>query len=211
MMFRKIQGNAFSLIEMVIAIGVFLVIGSGITYLATGSYTAFTGTGDTQGKARFAEDAMQAIAIIRDRSWGQLEANDGGDSYDSSTALRIDKNSGGDWVITADSNGETRNGFTRKIYISAVQRDSNGAIVTSGGTNDLSTKKIKVVISVSGQADYTFETYVSNSNSVRMEQTSWNGATSTSVWDEGSMDWETQSAVDVPSSTGRLQLTTTTI
>ncbi len=199
--------KGFSLIEMTIAIGVFLILGAGITYLATGSYSAFTGTGDIQKKARFADDAMEALEIISDRNWGSLEANDGGDSYDSATSVRLDKNASGDWVISTGT--EVRSGLTRSIYISSVQRDlATGAI--GSGVNDKYTKKVVVVISAAGQSDYKFEAYLTNDDAVRMSQTMWSGATSTSAWTEGSTNWETQYRVDVPSTTGRLELATTT-
>jgi prepilin-type N-terminal cleavage/methylation domain-containing protein len=206
-MYSARRTNGFSLIEMTVAIGIFLILGAGISYLAAGSFTAFTGTGDTQKKAQFAEDAMEAISAIADRSWAQLEANDGGDSYDSATSLRVDKNASGDWVISSGT--EVRGSFTRSIYISAVLRDASTGAVGSG-INDPSTKKVVVVISAAGQADYKYESYVTNSDAVQMVQTIWNGATSTSLWDQGSSNWDTQYRVDVPSSTGRLELATTT-
>ncbi len=201
--------RGFSLIEMTVAIGIFMILGAGITYLATGSYTSFTGAGDTQKKARFAQDAIQALQIIADRNWAQLEANDNSDSFDNTTAsVRLDKDSTGNWVISSGS--EVRGSFTRYIYISAVQRDpTTGAL--GSGNNDPSTKRVVVKITVSGQADYKFETYLTNADSVRMSQTVWSGATSTSLWSDSSWtNWDTQYRVDVPTSTGRLELSTTT-
>lgn len=181
--------KGFSLVELVVAIGIFLVLGTGITYLATGSYTYFTGTGDTRLQERFAQDALETLDIIKDRSWSDIESNDGGDSVGETGGVRIDKDANGDWVISSGS--ETRGAFTRYIYISTVQRNSNDEIVTSGGIDDPSTKKVVVVIRATGLTDYHVESYLNNWDAVRMFQTDWSGVANDEIWTSGQTDYAT--------------------
>ena len=63
------------------------------------------------------------------------------------------------WNLVAGA--ETIGGFTRSIVFDRVFRDSNGNIVTSGGTEDLYTKKVTVNISFSSKT-YNVITYLTN-------------------------------------------------
>ena len=53
--------------------------------------------------------------------------------------------SGSTWSLVSGT--ETIAGLTRSITISSVQRNASGAIVTTGGSVDPSTKKVDVIVS----------------------------------------------------------------
>lgn len=79
----------------------------------------------------------QAAASVRDTDWSSFATF-------SATPLHPEV-SGGRWALVTGA--ETINGLTRQIVISDVYRDAAGAITTSGGTLDPSTKKITSTIS----------------------------------------------------------------
>ncbi len=105
----------------------------------------FTGLiASRQGKAQSSQ-RIQAVALlkeseeiirsVREKGWTSFAQN--GTFHPIIT--------GNAWALSSGS--ETINGFTRAISISDVRRDSNGNIVTSGGTIDPSTKKVDILIS----------------------------------------------------------------
>ncbi len=81
------------------------------------------------------KEAEEAVRSVRELGWNSF-AIDG--TYHPSLT-------GSNWNLVSGS--EVINGFTRQIIIADVYRDSQGNIVTSGGTNDASTKSITVTVS----------------------------------------------------------------
>lgn len=92
-------------------------------------------------------------------------------NINSATISQLDSNK----VWNLASGPETINDFTRQIEISDVRRDTNGNIVTSGGTLDPSTKQIKSTVSwttpVASSVESAF--YISR----RLGNTSWQQTT----------------------------------
>ncbi|OGH17735.1 MAG: hypothetical protein A2868_00125 [Candidatus Levybacteria bacterium RIFCSPHIGHO2_01_FULL_40_15b] len=88
-------------------------------------------------------EAQEALRVVRETSWSQIETN----------GTFHPQISGSTWQLAPGQ--ENINGYTRSIEISNTNRDSNGNIVESSGTNDPSTKK--AVISVSWETPYQSE------------------------------------------------------
>lgn len=80
------------------------------------------------------QEATEAIRSIRENDWQSVATNG---SYHPEI-------SGSSWILVPSS--ETIDGLTREIVISDVSRDSSGAIVSSGGTNDPSTKQVQIIV-----------------------------------------------------------------
>jgi len=83
----------------------------------------------------FLKEAQDATRSVRERGWTTFAVNG---TYHPVI-------SGSQWTLV--SGLETVNGFTRSVVISDVYRDAQGAIVTTGGTLDPSTKKIVTTVS----------------------------------------------------------------
>ncbi len=84
------------------------------------------------------EEGAEAVKIIRDNSWSNITGLTAGTNYYLGY-------SSGVWSLSATpSTVDTR--FTRIIVISAVNRDGNDDIASSG-TNDTGTKKVTVTVS----------------------------------------------------------------
>jgi prepilin-type N-terminal cleavage/methylation domain-containing protein len=190
--------SGFSLLELVVAIGIFATLASGITYLILVPLSPFSGAGDSREMARFANEARQALFIIKDKSWKEIEDNDSGSN------LKVSRNVNGDWVLAAGT--EVRGSFTRAITIATVTRDTNSVIVTSGGSNDPSTKKAIVTVSATGRTDYTQEFYLINWEAVRLYQNSWIGSAADHSWAVNDTGFATSTHASTTNSANALTL-----
>ncbi len=87
------------------------------------------------------EEGAEAVKSIRDNLWTDISSLTVGTTYYLSFDTTTNKWSLSTTASTIDSI------FTRTIVISAVNRDSNDDITTSGGTLDARTKKVIINVS----------------------------------------------------------------
>ncbi|MDQ5900761.1 MAG: hypothetical protein QG600_339 [Patescibacteria group bacterium] len=123
------------LLELLIAVGVFAIV---LPPLIMGFISA--GGGKAQQNRRIEAIALlreteEAVRSVREKGWSSFATNGTYHPIVSST----------EWSLVAGT--ENVNGLTRSLEISSVSRDSNGVVVTSGGTIDPSTKKVDITIS----------------------------------------------------------------
>lgn len=154
------------MVELIVAIGIFAILASGVTYVVINSYSSFYGTGDRQAIYEYAQEGIEAVKTMQANSWQQIE-----DAVGINKGLARDAS--GLWQFSGTS--DTRGALTRVVLISDVQRDSEGDIVDAGGTNDVNTKKVTVTISGTGIADYVSTTYITNWDGKSWRQTNWSG------------------------------------
>ena len=72
---KNMKKKGFSLVELIIAISAFALLASGVFSSIIGNYKGFYGTGDKQAVAEFAQEGIEAVRAIRDRSWQEIEDN----------------------------------------------------------------------------------------------------------------------------------------
>ncbi len=119
-----------SLVELLIAMGLAAVL---LPALLTGFATTRAGRAQQDQRQQatlLVQESREAVRVIKEKGWGSFAING---TYHPVV-------SGTTWVFLSGS--EQINGITRQILISDVYRDPGGAIVTSGGAIDLSTKQI---------------------------------------------------------------------
>ncbi len=80
-------------------------------------------------------EAFEAVRVARETSWASV----------STAGTYHPVRSANTWTLA--SGPEVINGMTRQIVITDIQRNSSGAVVSNGGTNDPSTKYVVVTIS----------------------------------------------------------------
>lgn len=123
-----------SLVEIIIVMAMSIVI---LPALLTGLVSS------RQGKAQQAQrtqavyllnETVDAIRSVREKGW----------AFFSTNGIFYPAISGIGWVLTPGSSVSA--GFTRQVAIGDVSRDANGAIVSSGGAIDPSSKKVDVSI-----------------------------------------------------------------
>ncbi len=121
-----------SLIELLVALGIAAV-------LLPALLTAFVSTreGRVQQNQRLQavsilKEAEEAVRVVREKDWNIFAVNGTYHPVISNPTWQLSTG-----PVTID-------GFTRAVVISDVFRNANGAIVTSGGTLDPSTKKFAI-------------------------------------------------------------------
>lgn len=175
---NKTKKNGFSLVEVIIAVGIFSILAVGVVFVATNSYTNFYGTGDRQTVATFAKEGMEAARAIRDNCWQDVE-----DAV--SVASGVSKNTSGVWQF--DASTDSQGSLTRTIAVSSVQRNEAGDIVASGGTEDPNTKKVTVTVSGPGIQDYSLTSFLTNWSQKEWCQKDWSGGNAAEFWQGANM------------------------
>ena len=131
---KRIIDEGQTLVEILLAIALAAII---LPALTAGIIASRSGT--SQQKERFMgitlmEEAQNAVRSIREKGWTTFALNG---TYHPVI-------SGSSWAFAEGA--QTINGFTRQIVITDVYR-MNGAIVSSGGILDPSTKKVDITVS----------------------------------------------------------------
>jgi len=150
---RFIKHGGLGLIEAVIAvaiIGTALVATVGVFNLFLRS--ALRTTPEIKG-VFLLEEGLEAVRSIRDFGWStEITPLALGTPYELVW-------SSGRWVL--DSGPHPVDDFTRGIVFSAVNRDTEGHIVESGGTDDPNTREVTVTITRNGDTR-TVSMYITN-------------------------------------------------
>ena len=129
---KNIRG--FTLIELILAITIFVIIASGVAVPIIGNHlNSMENQKNVQANAVLTE-TWEAVRSIRNRSWANMTNQTHG--------LR---NTSGYWEFYGRN--DKNNGFTRSIIVKSAFRDGNGDLVQEGGTVDPDTKWVKVQIS----------------------------------------------------------------
>ena len=153
--------KGISLVEILIAIFIFSIVLSSLV-IASNDYLA--GAGDSLKSAKaayFAEEGIESIETIRDASWANISAL----STTSAYYLNFNVSSSTNYAWNTTTTATSTDGFTRKITLGSVNRDSTGHIVSSGGTLDANTRLLTVSISWLAKAGTTtksLSTYITN-------------------------------------------------
>jgi type II secretory pathway pseudopilin PulG len=126
------------LVELMMAIGLAAVI---IPSLLTGLIASREGRPQQQQRAQaiaLLKETVSAVQSVKDTDWNIFTTAVTDNPYHP--VITSNK-----WTLATGSS--TTNNLTQQVVISDVHRDTNGAIVTTGGTLDPSTKKVISTIS----------------------------------------------------------------
>ncbi len=121
-----------NLIEIIIAIGLFLIVAAGSMMILVRYLDTFTATAELTQVKYIAQQGFEAVQSISYNSWLSLA--------DGTSGIN---NSSGEWQLQAEPN-LIKEKYTRSIIIAPVQRDGNCDLIESGGTPDPDTKMITV-------------------------------------------------------------------
>lgn len=132
---KKQYNNGTALIELLVALALTTLL---LPALITGFVSAREGKIQQREREQatlLVREAREAMRIIRDKGWEYVSANG---TYHPEA-------SGSAWILV--NGAETVSTQTRTIVIADAYRDSNGAIVSQGGTIDPSTKAVTIAVS----------------------------------------------------------------
>lgn len=122
------------LVEILLAIAITAIM---LPALLTGLLSS------KQGKAQQAQ-RVQAVALMKEAEEVVRNVRDQGWNVFSVNGTYHPLITGDSWTLA--SGNETVNGLQRSITITDVYRNSSGTIVTSGGTLDISTKRVQIQV-----------------------------------------------------------------
>jgi type II secretory pathway pseudopilin PulG len=131
------QQLAFSIIEILVAMGIFsMIAATGV--IAVLHSLSMTRLGLEKNKAvLLIDEGFDAVRSIKRRSWSNL------DSIDCSLGCGLD-NGSGVWELT--STADDIDGYTRTVFIQNAKRDSLGMIIDGIGSDDQNLKEVEVSI-----------------------------------------------------------------
>ncbi len=125
-----------TLIELILVMGIAAIV---LPALLTGLFASRNGKPQQEQRAQaiaVLKETETAVKNIKNSNWSSLTTNG---TYHTEVAGSL-------WSLSPNPITDA-NDITREVTIGDVMRDSDGAIVTTGGTLDPSTKKIDIKIS----------------------------------------------------------------
>jgi hypothetical protein len=129
------QYKGYSLVEFVIAIGVFAAVASSVVFFSIEIYSSIYDQQMRTVADSSRQSIMDKVLAVKASSWAELIAGQGAGTF------YLDEVNG---KYTLTSGTSTQGAIAYSITVSGVNRDSNGAITQSGGTDDPHTKNISV-------------------------------------------------------------------
>jgi prepilin-type N-terminal cleavage/methylation domain-containing protein len=194
-----------SLIEVLIALLVgAIMVGAGATIIAsvlrsnTHSLRAQVGTG-------LAKELLENVSVWSSSDWNNILAlaTTSANRYYLTTSTSPFSHATGTESITV---GTTT--YTRYFYVDEVSRDAGDVLVSSGGTNDPSTRRVTVVFRWPQSSTNTIATYLTRSRTNYVfNQTDWFGGPGldTPVTSTGSR-FSTSTKIYYTTTTGSIQI-----
>jgi prepilin-type N-terminal cleavage/methylation domain-containing protein len=131
--------QGFSLLEILVALGIFSLLVTLAVSSALGSFSFFSANGQADQAQAMAEEAIQAVKSIGNRDWNELGFN----------RSAVDDASGV-WKLSGEGTTDQSVGFVRTIDFQTVYRDGGGVLVspdTLGARPDVAAKLVKVNVS----------------------------------------------------------------
>lgn len=143
----------FSLLELALAVGLFMIFAVGLAATAIGGHLSSLDNA-TEARANMVlVESWEALKSIKTNSWSRMTSGTHG--------LAI---GGSHWEFSGNS--DSADGFDRVITISDVRRDNAGIIVSSGGEIDPDTKLVSLNLSWTTVTDQPrsleLESYMTN-------------------------------------------------
>ena len=150
------KNAGLGVIEIMVAIAIIITSLVGIVQLISLESRVQSVAREETKAYLLARETMEATRFVRDKDWNVFAAL----SLDTDYYPEI---SGGEWTLSLIDPGAI-DGFTRKILLHEVFRDSNDSIAIAG-TTDSDTRNLEVVVEWlrKGEArSITLETYLTN-------------------------------------------------
>ncbi|MEK7520387.1 MAG: prepilin-type N-terminal cleavage/methylation domain-containing protein [Patescibacteria group bacterium] len=171
---ERVHEAGFSLFEILIAISVFAVVGVVAAQLVGVSVQQNSASGQKTIGVKLVQETMNAVNAIATGQWHNIYGLTKGSGNHYYPVI-----SAGAWTTAAGDELLTVNdlAYTRYFYVENVTRDSGGAIVNSGGTDDPSTQRVTAVASWANSGialgAATTTQYITRSRNTAAIQTNW--------------------------------------
>ncbi len=126
-----------SLLEVIIALAIFSLVGAAMVSLVIGGFTGLEQGGEHTQAEALTQEGIEAVRSIRDSAWNEV-------AYDQSKV----EISGNEWIFSGEGTTEDIGQYTRIITIDDVCRDGFDEITSCPGAyTDVHSKKVIVSVS----------------------------------------------------------------
>jgi type II secretory pathway pseudopilin PulG len=198
---RILPCHGQSMVEIVVALAIFVLIIASLTSLILGSFSSLERGKQLTQAQTLAQEGIEAVRAIRDRAWNELIYN--------RSAVAV---AGNQWVFVGEGTTEQIGEFTRLIDFLPIYRDEDGNMISSTTSDsylDVLSKEIIVRISweIRDGVDNTIEqtTYLTNWRANEWLQTDWSAGAGQTIWsdsakydsDDGNINNETAKEISL--------------
>jgi prepilin-type N-terminal cleavage/methylation domain-containing protein len=135
--FKFSTQSGFSIVEIIIAVAIFLIFASGSVGVVLQAFQSNRLSSEYTVANQFASEGLEAVRSIKNQTYCNIM---------NMNSTGIDRSTSNVWEITGEGTNDVLDKYTRTIKVESVDR-LNGDIVSSGGTNDSDTKKITSSVS----------------------------------------------------------------
>lgn len=158
-----------SLIEILIAtvVGVIMVLAA--TTLIAPALRSNTQVNRIQVAAALGKELLENVRVFAEANWYNISSL----STSSANQYHLSSSSPFMSIVGIESVVVSTTTYTRYFYVDEVMRDSGGSIVSVGGTNDLSTKKVSVAYYWPQGTTTAVSTYLTRTRNEVFIQTDW--------------------------------------
>ena len=172
------NNNGQSILEVILALGIFSLIAVSMMALATGGFTSLIQGGEQTEAEALAQEAIEGVRSIRDGAWNDLVY--------TTSSIGI---TGNQWVFSGENTTQVIGKYTRTISFDNVCRNaSNNITACPGSYTDIQSKKMTVSVSwnTSKGAQNQVEqiAYLTNWDSREWTQTDWSGGSGQPIWSD---------------------------
>ncbi|MFH1292332.1 MAG: prepilin-type N-terminal cleavage/methylation domain-containing protein, partial [bacterium] len=189
-----------SLLEVIVAMAVFSLIGATMASMVVGGNTALErGKEHTQAQA-ISQQGIEAVRAVRDMAWNDLKYLQSGVTTSS-----------GQWILKGEGTSDIIDQYTRTIGFNNVCRDVNGDIVNCPSAyTDPHTKELQVQVNwsvrpgVSNTSTRSF--YLTNWDSLDWIQTDWSGGSGQNIWSDQTKYESDDDNLDAITTPGQIML-----
>ncbi len=134
---NKFKNHGFSIVEILLSIGIFSMLIGSLTIFTLDAYRGGYNAQRRVEASLILQEIGNAVIGLKNNDWGELIQNADG------TQKKLVYNNG---VYAFASGSTTQSGFDVSLTANLVQRDSNGNIVINGGTNDPRSRSIIITV-----------------------------------------------------------------
>ena len=176
---EKLKNNkGQSILEVMLAVAIFALIGATLSSMILGSFNSLTRSANMIKAQALSDEAVEAVKLIKRGAWNKMV-------YDRS-AVATNSN---EWLFSGEGSTQIIDGYTRIIDFEDVCRNSSDDIVACPGAyTDVHTKKAVVTIEWEVRPgvnnSIVREVYLSNWDSVNWVQTNWSEGGGQNIWSD---------------------------
>jgi len=177
-MYKKVNNKGQSIIEIVIALGIFVLMAAALSSLLLGGFQLLNRSQEYLSAQIFAQEGQEAVKSISKRAWNEI--------IFSESDVEIFENK---WIFSGEGTNKVSGNFTRQISFFPAYRDNDNKITDiSNPDNYLDPMTIEYLIAISWQNERgvvdTLELggLLTNREAYWWTQSDWAGGSGEQVW-----------------------------